>query len=50
MTKQEAIKEINLYREFASKGLEEALNVAIESMEKLIKLEKWMEDNSDDMR
>ena len=43
MTKEEAIKEIKLYQEYVCGGLDEALNVAIASMEKLIKLEKWME-------
>ena len=42
MTKEEAIKEINLYKEFVSGGLEEAFNVAIKSMQILIKLEKQM--------
>ena len=44
MSKEEAIKELNLYAEYISGGLEEAFKVAIESMEKLIRLEEWMDD------
>ena len=50
MTKEEAIKEFAVYEEFAYGGLKEAMDVAIKAMEKLIKIEKWMEDKEDDMR
>ena len=43
MSKEEAIKKINTYKEYACGSLEEALDVAISSMEKLIKLEKCIE-------
>ena len=43
MTKQEAINEINLYKEFASNSLAEAFDIAIAAIDKLIKIEKWLE-------
>ena len=44
MSREEAIKEINLYREFICGGLEEAFNIAIESMRKLDRIEKTLEE------
>ena len=44
MSKEEAIKELKLYKENAWGGFAEALEIAIESMEKLIRLEEWMDD------
>lgn len=48
MTKEEAIEELKLYEEYIHGGLKEAFDVAIEAMEKLIKLEKWMEEQGND--
>ena len=48
MTKEEAIKEINLYKEFASDSLGEAFDVAIAAIDKLIKIEKWLEVQGND--
>lgn len=47
MSKEEAIKEIKLYKEYVCGGLEEAFNVAIASMEKLAKIEKLMEGSNE---
>ncbi len=46
MTKAEAIEEFKIYEEYTHGGLKEAIKVAVESMEKLIKLEKWMEEQA----
>ena len=48
MTKEEAIEELKLYEEYIHGGLKEAFDVAIEAMEKLNKLEKWMEEQGND--
>ena len=50
MTKEEAIKDFEIYEKYAYGGIKEAFKVAIESMEKLIQLEKWMEEQTDDLR
>lgn len=47
MTREEAIKEINLYREFICGGLEEAFNIAIESMRKLDIIENILEEDNE---
>ena len=48
MSKQEAIEELKLYEEYTYGGLKEAFSIAIESMEKLIKLEKWLEEQTNE--
>ena len=50
MTKEEAIKEFQIYEKYAYGGVKEAIEVAIDAMEKLIKVEKLLEEQTDDIR
>jgi hypothetical protein len=48
MTLEEAIKELKPYADSTWGGLREALNMAIKAMEKLEKVEKWLEEKAND--
>ena len=50
MTRQEAIAELKIYKAHAWGDFDEALRIAIEAIEKVDKLENWMEEQADDMR
>ena len=50
MTKEEAIRVLKEAVDSTQEEYDMAFNLAIEAMEKLIKLEKWMEVQTDDMR
>lgn len=50
MTKEEAIKELELYFNNTFGNAKEALAMAIKALEKLDKIEKWLEVQTDDCR
>ena len=48
MTKEEAIRELELYVGHTYGDVKEALVVAIDSIKKLSNLEKWMEEKTNE--